>query len=216
MFRISPLPALLLSVISISASARSLTIYVAPNGNDQWSGRLERPSRDRKDGPLASLPEALKKARAARRISDKPRDRITILLRGGIYPASETIELSPEDSGSDEKHPFIIAACPGETPVLSGGRRITGWTRVEGKPGLWQADIPDVRANRWYFHQLFINGQRRQRARTPNTGYFLADGDYLADKPVKFKYRNGDFKKEWVGDGAELVALHKWVDLRQF
>lgn len=216
MFRISPLPALLLSVISISASARSLTIYVAPNGNDQWSGRLERPSRDRKDGPLASLPEALKKARAARRIPDKPRDRITILLRGGIYPASETIELSPEDSGSDEKHPFTIAACPGETPVLSGGRRITGWTRVAGKPGLWQADIPDVRANKWYFHQLFINGQRRQRARTPNTGYFLANGDYLSDKPVKFKYRNGDFKKEWVGDGAELVALHKWVDLRQF
>jgi hypothetical protein len=216
MLRILCAPALLLFVVSISASARPLTIYVATNGNDQWSGRHDKPSPDRRDGPVASLPEALKKARAARRISSKPPDRITILLRGGTYSIAGTIELSAEDSGSDGKHPFTIAAYPGEKPVLSGGRRIAGWKRVEGKPGLWQADVTDVRANKWYFHQLFINGQRRQRARTPNTGYFLADGDYLADKPVRFKYRNGDLKKEWVGDGTELVALHKWIDLRQF
>jgi parallel beta-helix repeat protein len=216
MFRISPLPVLLLFVISIGASARPLTIYVATNGNDQWSGRVEKPSADGKDGPLASLPEALKKTRAARRISDKAPDRVTILLRGGTYSVAGPIALSPEDSGSDGKHPFTLAAYQGEKPVLSGGRRITGWKRVEAKPGWWQAEIPDARAAGWYFRQLFINGQRRQRARTPNTGYFLADGDYLADKPVKFKYRGSDLKKEWIGAGAELVALHKWIDLRQF
>src|SRR2546430_11948741 len=53
----------------------------------------------------------------------------------------------------------------------SGGRSITGWGKVEGKPGLWQAGIPEVREGKWHFRQLFINGHRKQRARTPNSGY---------------------------------------------
>ncbi|PYK58503.1 MAG: hypothetical protein DME21_15570, partial [Verrucomicrobia bacterium] len=124
--------------------------------------------------------------------------------------------LVPEDSGADANHPFTIAAFPNENPVLSGGRRISGWKKVEGKSGLWQTTIPEVRERKWYFRQLFINGRRKQRARTPNDGYFQAVGDYLAENPVSFKYHDGDIKKEWAGAGAEVIALHKWIDLRQF
>ncbi len=35
--------------------ALAVTFHVAPDGNDAWSGRLERASRDGADGPLASL-----------------------------------------------------------------------------------------------------------------------------------------------------------------
>ena len=107
-------PTLLL--LSASVRAKSLTFYVATNGNDHWSGRLEEPARDGKDGPLASLPAALEKTRAARQDSAKTPDGISILLRGGTYSVAQPVVLVPEDSGSDADHPFTIAAFP-KTPA---------------------------------------------------------------------------------------------------
>src|SRR5205823_5797498 len=192
----------LVFVLTVSAPAKSLTLYVATTGNDRWSGGLDRPARDGADGPLASLAAALQAARAARRDPRGAPDHVTLLLRGGTYAVAETIVLRPEDSGPDVQHPFTIAAFPDERPVLSGGRRITGWKRIEAD--LWQASVPGVREGRWYFRQLFVNGSRRQRARSPNKGYFEADGEYLSLNPVKFKFRSGDIKKEWVGGDVEL------------
>ena len=68
-----------------TAAAKSFILYVATNGNDGWSGRLENPARDEKDGPLATLPAALKAARLARQSSKQTLERVTIFLRGGTY-----------------------------------------------------------------------------------------------------------------------------------
>jgi parallel beta-helix repeat protein len=206
---------LTLSLVRI-ASAKSFILYVATNGNDGWSGRLEKPTRDGQDGPLATLPAALKAARLARQSSVKSFDRTTIFLRGGTYSITEPIALGPEDSGRSANQPLMVAAYRKEKPVLSGGRRITGWKKIEGKSGWWQAAVPEVREGKWRFRQLFINGQRKRRARSPSVGYFQADGEYLNLDPIQLKYHNGDIKKEWVGSGVELIALHKWIDLRQY
>ena len=215
---IRSLPALLLSLILTPhwAAAAPLTLHVATNGNDSWSGRLEKPSAGGKDGPLATLPGALKAARLAKQQAASEVDAVTILLRKGTYPLTEPVVLTPEDSGASEKQPLTIAAYPGAKPVLSGGRPIAGWKRVEGKLDLWQAEVPEARDGKWYFRSLFVNGERKQRARMPNAGYFTADGDYLSENPVKFKYREQDIQKEWAGADVELIALHKWIDLRQF
>ena len=177
---------------------------------------MEKPARNGKDGPLATLHAALKAARATPRDGAGSLDQITILVRGGVYPLSEPLVLTAQDSARSADHPLTIAAFGHETPVLSGGRRITGWKQVDGKPGLWQAEVPEVREGKWYFRQLFINGRRKQRARTPNRGYFQADGEYLGLDPIQFKYRASDVRREWVGGDVELIALHKWIDLRQF
>src|SRR5438132_6624650 len=76
--------------------------------------------------------------------------------------------------------------------------------------------MSQVRECKWYFCQLFINCRRKHRTCSRNVGYFQADGEYLNLDPVQLKYRNGDIKKEWVGSGVELIALHKWIDLRQY
>ena len=197
-------------------SAQSLILYVAPNGQDRWSGQLDKPARDGKDGPLATLSAALKAARASRQTAIDSYDRIIILLRGGSYSISEPVVLTPADCGDSANQQLIIAAYRDEIPVLSGGRPITGWKKVSGKPGLWQAEVPEVREGKWYFRQLFINGKRQQRARTPNTGFFQIDGDYLSNDPVQFKFQPGNIKSEWVGESdIEIVALQKWVDFRQ-
>src|SRR5881394_2350953 len=205
-----------LSPLVSTVSAKSSTFYVATNGNDDWSGRLEKPAQSGRDGPLATLPAALKAARIASQNSNPSFDQATIFLRGGVYSLAEPIVLRPEDSGRSAVHPLIVAAYRAEKPVLSGGRRITGWKRVEGKSGLWQAAVTEAREGRWYFRQLFIDGQRKQRARSPNSGYLEAAGEYVGVDPIQFKYRNGDITKDWVGSGVELIALHKWIDLRQY
>src|SRR5688572_12384505 len=199
-----------------TAPAKSFTFYVATNGNDGWSGAPENPALDGRDGPLATLPAALKAVRSARQNLKQTFDRATIFLRGGTYFITEPIVLGPEDSGRSADQPFMVAAYRSERPVLSGGRRITGWDKVEGKSGWWRVALPEVREGKWHFRQLFINGQRKHRARSPNEGYFQSEGEYLSIDPVRFKYRNGDIKKEWIGGAVEFIALHKWIDLRQY
>src|ERR1051326_7759714 len=95
--------ALLLS--NVAGSAKSLTIHVAANGNDHWSGRLDRPRRDGKDGPGATLPAAFMEARAARAHpgADGP-PTITVLLHGGVYGVTGPVVVKPEDSGLDPAH----------------------------------------------------------------------------------------------------------------
>lgn len=108
-------------------------------------------------GPIAT-PQA---ARDAARAAEKP---VRILVAGGHYAMSEALALGPEDSGT------VWEAAPGAKPVFTGGRRIGGWEKVE--EGLWKAVLPD---KDWVFEQLWIDGRRATRARTPNRGYFHLD-----------------------------------------
>jgi hypothetical protein len=128
---------------------------------------------------------------------------------------TEPLSITAADSGADAARPTSIEAFAGEKPVLSGGKRIAGWRPVEAKPGLWQSDLPEVREGKWYFRALFIDGQRKQRARTPNQGYFRIQGASPQDKPVRIKYQGADIKKAWADDGdVELIALLAWADIR--
>ena len=54
--------------------------------------------------------------------------------------------------------PVSFEAAPGARPVFSGGRRIVGFQ--PGANGIWTANVPEVAAGRWYFEQLWVNGQR--------------------------------------------------------
>ncbi len=110
--------------------------------------------------PGTPLTDAMEQARKA----PKP---VTLILGGGTYPITEAITLGPADSGTTWQ------AAPGAEPVISGGRRITGWKKLPD--GLWQAEVPEVREGKWYFQQLWINGRRATRARTPNKGFLRMD-----------------------------------------
>lgn len=194
-----------------TALAAPITIHVAPDGNDAWSGSLAKANNARSDGPLATLPAALKAARAL--AADQVKDGVVISVGGGVYELAAPLTITPDDAGGTRR--LTIAAAPNETPVLSGGRVIKGWRPVAGRPGLWEADVPDVRAGQWYFRQLFVNDQRRQRARTPNTGFYRIQGESPQDKPVKIHFKPGEIKKAWADDGdVEVIALLAWADIR--
>jgi hypothetical protein len=147
------------------------------------------------------LSAALKAARASRQAAIDSYDRIIILLRGGSYSISEAVVLTPADCGDSANQQLIIAAYQDEIPVLSGGRPITGWKKVDGQPG-GQAEVPEVREGKWlsgiiYQWQTAAAGAHR----TPG---FQIDGDYLSNDPA-VQIPTGNIS-EWVGD-TDLKSL---------
>ena len=61
---------------------------------------------------------------------------------------------------------WVYMAYPGEKPVITGGRRISGWT--PWRYGVYKANTHGLQSR-----QLYVNGQPRIRARTPNEGVIL-------------------------------------------
>lgn len=187
--------------------ASPVTIYVAPGGDDRWSGSQPSANQNRTDGPLATLPGALQRSREARR--DAPGVAPQIVLRGGVYVLDRPLVFLPQDSG------LIIAARPGERPVITGETQITGWQRSRLNPDLWQAEIPAARDGAWQFHELFINGRRKQRARLPVSGFFHAAAGPIKDHSAQLQVNPGDIKPEWALPGdVELVLLPAWAQSR--
>lgn len=130
-------------------------LWVAPGGSDENPGT--------KDQPFATLERARDAVRGLKK-GGLNKD-VTVLLRGGTYVLKEPLVFGPEDSGTD-KYSITYAAAAGEKVILSGGVKITGWKH--GKGETWTAVVPGVKEGELYFRQLWVNGSRAIRARTPN------------------------------------------------
>src|SRR2546421_8503047 len=112
------LPLLLAMLIAAPAFAAdpATDFFVATNGNDNWSGKLAAPNAAGNDGPFATLTKAQQAAHAATAAR-------TILVRGGTYDLDKPLSFTAADSN------LTIAAHPGESPIFSGGQRITSWKK---------------------------------------------------------------------------------------
>ena len=142
---------------------KGAVFFVAPDGNNAWSGKLPSRNATDTDGPFRSLARARDVVRELKAKS-VPKGGVTILVRGGTYFLSEPLSFEPDDSGT-KTSPIVYAAYPDEMPVISGGRSIGPWRR-DGK--LSVADVPDAASGDWNFRQLFVGDERQVRARTPN------------------------------------------------
>lgn len=155
----------------IALCGNAQEIYVSPSGSDFNNGTKEK--------PIATLHAALRKSRELRRLNDSAVSQgIRIILRGGTYFLSEPVFIRPEDAGTPG-HITIIMAAPGETSVLSGGIRITGWKKLstavaglspKAKNNCWAADLKNVSAQSLNFRQLWVNNIKAVRARDSNGG----------------------------------------------
>jgi hypothetical protein len=214
---IALLVSLTLSKISRAAD-EGVTLYVTPGGNDAWSGALREPNAAKSDGPFASIAGARDAIRQIKQRGPllKP---ITVKIRGGLYRLAEPFTLTAQDSGTTQC-PIAYIADSGETPTFSGGRAITNWQR--GADGVWTASIPDAKSGAWYFRTLFVNGERRPRARTPNSGYLHAAGkarntaEDRKDKRARtvLPFAPGDIKKWDTLDDVEVIVFHAWATSR--
>jgi len=200
----------------MSEPFKSGDLYVSPQGNDRWSGKLAAPNAEGSDGPVATLKRARDLIRE-RKVSGELAGPLTVWVRGGRYPLSEPLTFGPADSA-----PVTYAAYPGEQPVLDGSVRIEGW-RVEqlGDRQVWVADVPAVAQGKWAFRQLFVNGQRRRRPRLPKEGFYwmanvsgLSMDAQLFEGSDTFQVEQGDIRPWKSLQDVDVVAIHYWIEER--
>jgi hypothetical protein len=138
-----------------------------------------------------------------------------VVLHGGTYFLGAPIVLTSANSG------LTIEAAPGETPILSGGRRIDGWraAKLNGRD-CWAADVPGVRDGQWFFRELWIDGRRAIRARLPDAGkYFHVVESPDAGKQwdvgqTRMRFDGDDVPPGPYADRADLIVLSRWVESR--
>jgi len=214
----------LLGLLFMGHFAIAETIYVAPSGKDQWSGRYNQPNSDRTDGPVATLTRArnlIRERKAAGRL-DEP---VQVVVTDGVYEITEPFVLTPQDSGT-KTCPISYRSAAGARAVITGGKVVRGFMPAEN--GLWKAHLSQVATGEWYFEQLFVDGKRATRARTPNRSYY-----YMNDtSEVPVEGSSGQFRRTTVvrpgtldllaglSDvevrAVTLVAHHKWCISRRF
>ncbi len=208
----------------ITSFAQTLKFYVAPNGNDEWGGRLPTPNAKRTDGPFATLHRARDAIRELKRQGKFPKNGVIVEVRGGVYELSTPIELTAEDSGLPNA-PVVYRARKGETVRLLAGKRVTNWQRVTDREVLsrldenvrdkiWQANlkalgITDFGSPAGGGLELFFNDEPMMIARYPNEGFMRIvdvveyDGHQIhgikGSRVGRFYYE-GDRPKRWLGE----------------
>lgn len=124
-------------------------------------------------GPLASPAAALCEARELRRAGKvAPGEAVRIVCAPGTYRLTAPLSLGPDDSN-------VSFSGPGKT-VFSGGVELRGF--AVGADGIWRAKVP----NGLDFEQLWVNGARATRARSPNTGYhYIREKVFNGEDPYR-------------------------------
>lgn len=134
------------------AQTAQAVYYVSPTGSDDNPGTCCEPFR------------TLQRAQqAVRGINSDMTGDILVYLRGGTYAQSQTWNLNETDSGTNGYN-VIYTAYPDETPVIDGGKHISGWTLYDADKNIYSADATGV-----VTRQLFVNGNRTTVARTDDT-----------------------------------------------
>jgi hypothetical protein len=157
-----------------SSTGAAITLYASPGGTGTACDLL-RPCN-----------VSAAKAQVERRDRHMTAD-IDVDLFGGTYYVPGGLQLGPADSGTNG-HDVVWQAVPGQTPVISGAARITGFTQYDKSLGIWRAPVSAADAASGG-QQLFVNGQRAQLAQSAgspagvqvtSTGFSTTDPAYAS------------------------------------
>lgn len=151
-------------------------LYVAPDGKDTNRGTREQ--------PFATVNRALAANRAAGAVAGGT----AIELAAGRYPLAATIALTEADGGMAPDAPLSIRAATPGTAVISGSKRLTGFTAVtnqsvlarlpkEARGKVMQCNLSALGITDYGAIQeqamvnLAVNGVPQNLARWPNSGF---------------------------------------------
>ena len=139
---------------------------------------------------------------------------ILVLVRGGYYFPDTVLLFTPDDGGERvetnqpsgawefhklKDHFVTWAAYPGEHPVISGGQRVTGWSR---RGRLWVVPVEGE------VTRLVADGRLQTLARTPNRGMYTVAKASPSDRAIFF--REGEVQ-EWPGmENNRVVFYLRW------
>jgi hypothetical protein len=186
--------------------------YASPNGTG--IGTIDSPM---------SLPAARDKVRT---MTSGMTGDIIVYLRGGTYSLGSTFTLTAADSGTNGFN-VIYQAYTGETPIISGGRVISGWTLHDSAKNIYKAVVPALNTR-----QLFVNGVRATRARgernpqgftktatgytTPSTGLYANMASWRNVSDIEF-INFWEWKSFKMGvasiSGRNIAMRQVWKDV---
>lgn len=210
-----------LGILFLATNVSAAEFHVSPTGDDGGTGSRTH--------PFASIQKAQAAVRAAR--VSKPKEAVMVNLKAGVYRLSQPLEFTTADSGASSANPVTYRAERGARVEITGGHLITGWALDPSHAGLWKTRVAVPTSGdlgSWRFSQLWVNGERAIRARTPNQGTFglLVS---LTEKPgaAESKQRTHDFKVQSAelaslaglsGDGlkdVQVMVYHNWDTTRE-
>lgn len=173
------------------ASAADIVFYVAPGGNDSWSGTMQNPDAGGKDGPLKTLPaaQAAVRSKIAEMISKGSRAPIRVRIAPGEYRLSEPLRFSSADSGTAQAPVIYEAQVPGSAKI-SGAIPLGPVVMPASGAATFPAPAADL-ATLEGGGQLFVGDQRAILARQPNLGqhWYVSKAVLLPSAPVSLQGR---------------------------
>jgi len=116
--------------------------YVSPTGSDTNAGTV--------NAPFLTLTKARD---VVRTVNSAMTGDIYVYLRGGDYRITSPITFEVKDSGSGT-YRVRYQGYPGETPVINGAQKVTGWTASSG--GIYKATLN----RKTKLRNLYVNDAR--------------------------------------------------------
>ena len=144
--------------------ALASSFHVSTTGNDHNDGT--------RDNPFATIPGALKQIKALR-ADGKLHGNVELFVQDGEYRITHPIIITPDVWDSNDT--LFVKAEEGNRPIIKGSINLGKFQRVTDN--LWKMDLSlHTRLGTQNFQQLFVNGQRATRARTPDFGTLYKTG----------------------------------------
>ena len=188
-----------------TSAAFAADYYVSPSGSDANPGTIA--------APFATIAKARDVVRTENSAMSGD---INVYLRGGWHVLTSPLTFDQRDSGT-KGHNVIYQGYPGEHVVISGGRRITGWTVHDAGRNVWKANAAGLETR-----QLYVDCRRAVRAHSGSglpgpvrnaSGYTTTDANmqnWDNKSDIEFVYTG------WAGEGkvGDVGCAAPWIEQR--
>jgi len=171
--------------------------YVSPDGSDTAAGTKESPFKT-----ITAAKEAVKE------ISKDMKGDIVINFLPGVHKIDNTIKFDIDDSGKNGYNIVYRGTDSENKPILSGGRTITGWEKIDDK--IWSAKVDD---DIEMVRQLYINTLPARIARSKYTyrGIRPYDDQMTEFEEDGFYVKKKNFPVLTNTDSVEVVFQFMWA-----
>ncbi|MHC4804700.1 MAG: hypothetical protein ACYTBX_00360 [Planctomycetota bacterium] len=216
-----------------SLEGKKVDFYIAPNGNNSWSGKLAAPNPEQSDGPFATIERAQQAVRDLKSKIYLPKGKpvekrwigspheygsgrdILVLIRGGYYSLDKPIRFTAADggerietnlpSGAFEYHKLKDHYL---TYAAYPGEIpvISGGKKIEHwiqDKGVWTAQIIETKVQ-----NLVANGKTLTLARSPNDGYFTSLK--FSQSAQELFFRKNDLHQWPEMENNRVIILLRW------
>ena len=155
------------------------TIYVSNKIGDDFNSGIRFDTTEVGNGPVKTIERALKIA-CGMRVGGYMQP-LSVKLMDEMYELEKPIEIGEfstygYNGGARCFDVCIEAFHPNKKPLISGAKRISGFTKdTFNGVECFSVFLPEVKAGKWDFKDLYVNGMPASRTRYPDEGFLLPE-----------------------------------------